>query len=249
MIPRTRHTALAAAAVAAATGAASASVFTTHSQADWLSRLAFSEALSTDAGLGQYGGTDLAGDFALFPGFPSRGPTDPDAANYVAPTLTLTGSTTTATVSADNTLGDSFFHLDDPNDGNDVDTTPGGGHPVDEAPRYLSFYGNNSSLILDFEAGVSAFAMDVFDLDEGPIFVEWSDGETSVLENLTAEDEPFFGVADGERTITRVTLTTQSNQGVAFGRFYVGTVVPSPTSAATLALVGLTLAAARRRRA
>jgi len=233
---------------ASAVTSAEASSFTNF--ADWDAGVLDREALSFAGELGQYGdplgGNGLNGNFDNFPGFPVSGPTDPDAANYVDQTLDLAGSIANATVSADNKFNNSFFLLDDPNDGNDVDGTPGevvGGGDFDP---YLSFYGNNGSLTFDFDQPINSFGFESFDFAEGPVLVEWTDGVNTVSEVVGGNSETFFGVNDPDFDITSVSISLLTEQGVAIGDFYVATVIPSPSAAASLLVLGGTLSLRRR---
>lgn len=191
---------------------------------------------------GQYGTNDLDGSFG---GFPGGGPSDPDAADYVASEVQITGSSTTApaadpdiTITAAVTAGsggDVFFVLDNPNDKNDVDSFNNGnvsGDDEAEGDPYVSFYGpSGAQLIFDFDPGISAFAFESFDLAEGAIEVLWQDGSTTDMEMISSGT--FVGIADPSLTIDQVTVTTMTNQGVALNNIQTAVAVPSPVAALT----------------
>lgn len=234
-------------------GESQADPLATTDQSVWEANVADITSLGfADGELGQYGDADLAGDFTGFPGFPVDGPTDPDAATYQGTSLSLSNAHTDVTVTAENGFSNAFFLLDNPNDGNDVDATFGDGHgsglDTESGERYLSFYGNPSTLVFEFDPGISAFAFESFDLVEGDIIVEWSEGPDTFLEFVESDPSSFFGVSDLTRTIDTVYIRTTTDQGVAISDFKTAVAVPSPTAA----LVGLPMLTAfgliRRRR-
>ena len=202
---------------------------------------------------GQYGTNDLAGSFS---GFPGGGPTDADAATYRGTDLQFSGVPSSAdptiTVSASGTSGsgsDVFFVLNDPNDVNDVDASPGSNH--EEPVPYVSYYGpEGAQVIFDFDTGddpgISAFAFESFDLAEGAIEVLWKDGSITDMEMIYSGT--FVGIADPALSIDRVTVTTMTNQGVALSNIQTAVAVPSPTAALTALpiLCGVVLMRLRR---